>query len=214
MDDESLFFSLSKQDRQLIFKATDRQTLLEWTRCLDQQINNCLRKLNVSGLKPSGIISNNEFKRVAETGDILLFQSKTIASQLQRVVTSSKFDHVALVVRLSQDRLVIFESLRETGVATCDWDRFITKKWNEMYNLIVYRKLKTVRDENFALVIQDFMRQTLGKPFKLNPVKLLRKVNYHDSAQIIKETKSFFCSELVATAYKRLGLLEQARAAS
>jgi hypothetical protein len=74
------------------------------------------------------------------------------------VVTSSKFDHVALVVRLPQDRLVIFESLRETGVATCDWDRFITKKWNEMYNLIVYRKLKTVRDEKFALVIQDFMR--------------------------------------------------------
>jgi hypothetical protein len=58
------------------------------------------------------------------------------------------------------------------------------------------------------------VRQTLGKPFKINPMKLLRSTNDGDHADRIKETKSFFCSELVATALKRVGLLDPELAAS
>ena len=42
----------------------------------------------------------------------------------------------------------------------------------------------------------------------------MRKTNDQDSAEKIRDNKSFFCSELVATAYKRLGLLEKEKAAS
>jgi uncharacterized protein YycO len=45
-------------------------------------------------------------------------------------------------------------------------------------------------------------------------MKLFRNKNDQDSAQVIKENKSYFCSELVATAFKRLGLLEPEKAAS
>ncbi len=45
-------------------------------------------------------------------------------------------------------------------------------------------------------------------------MKLLRTTNDWDQANKIKESKSFFCSELVATALKRLGLLDPIRAAS
>jgi hypothetical protein len=45
------------------------------------------------------------------------------------MVTRSKYDHVAMLVRFNDGKLVIFESLRDTGVGICEWDRFITKKW-------------------------------------------------------------------------------------
>jgi hypothetical protein len=37
------------------------------------------------------------------------------------------YDHVALVVKFSDGRVVLFEALRETGVGICDWDKFINK---------------------------------------------------------------------------------------
>lgn len=63
-------------------------------------------------------------------------------------------------------------------------------------------------------MLEDFIKQTIGKPFKLNPTKLLRNTNEGDRKDKIKENKGFFCSELVATGYKRLGLLDPTIAAS
>ncbi len=161
-----------------------------------------------ASLSPSG------FRDIAETGDLLLFQSKSMASNLQRILTRSAFDHVALLVKFPDGRLVIFEALRENGVTLCDWDRFMTRKWHSLYNRIVYRKLAHSRTSKFTEILEDFIRQTLGKPFKINPIKLLRATNENDHSHKIKDSKSFFCSELVATAYKRLGLLDHQRAAS
>lgn len=62
------------------------------------------------------------------------------------MVTRSKYDHVAMVVRFGggggsagEGKLVIFEALRETGVGICEWDRFINKKWYQLYSRVVYR---------------------------------------------------------------------------
>jgi hypothetical protein len=60
------------------------------------------------------------------------------------------YDHVALVVKFSDGRVVLFEALRETGVGICDWDKFINKKWNEMYSKVIYRKLYAERTEEFT----------------------------------------------------------------
>ena len=86
-----------------------------------------------------------------------------------RLVTRSKYDHVAMLVRVSESKLVVLESLRETGVSVCDWDRFVTKKWFNLYTSISYRRLSCDRCEpEFSDTVNDFVRQTLGKPFKLN----------------------------------------------
>jgi len=138
-----------------------------------------------------------------------------MAAGMCRLVTRSKYDHVAMLVRVSETKLVILESLRETGVSVCDWDRFMTKKWYDLYTTMSYRRLSCDRCEpDFTDSVHDFVKQTLGKPFKLNAHKLFRSKNEEDKDECIKPTKSFFCSELVATAYKRLGLLEEDKSAS
>lgn len=102
------------------------------------------------------------------------------------MVTRSKYDHVALIVRFPNGRLAIFESLRETGVTIVEWDRFMNKKWYDLYSRIVYRRLHSERTPEFTQILDDFIKQTLGKPFKINPLKLFRDENDQDSAVVIK----------------------------
>ena len=49
--------------------------------------------------------------------------------------------------------------------------------------------------------------------YKLNPSKIFRR-KYSNDAENIKHDKSFFCSELVASAFKCLGLLPRDISAS
>ena len=62
--------------------------------------------------------------------------------------------------------------------------------------------------------LEDFVKQSIGKQYKINPVKLLRRRNENDNSEQIKDSKTYFCSELVATAYKRVGILDKDIAAS
>ncbi|CDW74624.1 UNKNOWN [Stylonychia lemnae] len=120
----------------------------------------------------------------------------------------------ALVLKYSSGKLVLFESLRDTGVSVCEWNKFINKKWFDMYNKVVFRKLHFPRSQGFSTVIEDFVQQSVGKKFKVNASKLLRKKCESDTQSVIKGDKTYFCSELVASAYKRLGILEYELAAS
>lgn len=53
----------------------------------------------------------------------------------------------------------------------------------------------------------------LGKKYSINVSKLLRRNSIND-AKDIQEDKSYFCSELVASAYKAMDILPQEIAAS
>ena len=133
---------------------------------------------------------------------------------MQRIITRSSYDHVAMVLKYSSGKIVIFESLRDTGVSVCEMNKFINKKWFDMYYKIVFRKLSYPRNQKFSDTIEDFVKQSVGKKFKVNPSKLLRKKCDSDTNNIIKDDKTYFCSELVASAFKRLGILDSELAAS
>lgn len=45
---------------------------------------------------------------VAETGDILLFYTRNTGAQIQRMITNSDFDHVAMVVKFRQGETMVF----------------------------------------------------------------------------------------------------------
>lgn len=59
-------------------------------------------------------IRQSEFRRLADTGDILLFKSKSLITKVQRALTMSEYDHVAMLLRYSNSKLVILEA---TGTA-------------------------------------------------------------------------------------------------
>jgi hypothetical protein len=44
-------------------------------------------------------MSENQFREIADTGDILLFRGSHTGGKLTRTVTASHFDHVAMVLK-------------------------------------------------------------------------------------------------------------------
>jgi len=79
---------------------------------------------------------------------------------------------VALLLRYSTGKIVVFESLNESGVGVVDWQKFLNLKWFDLYDRIAYRKLHFARNEAFLENLDDFVKQAMGKKFNLNPIRL------------------------------------------
>jgi hypothetical protein len=98
-------------------------------------------------------------------------------------------------------------------VAVLDWDLFIKNGWNKIYSKISFRKLRHNRTLEAMQKLEQFIRTVIGMKYRLNPSKILRR-HFENDSENISEDKSYFCSELVASAYKCLGLLPKQVAAS
>lgn len=70
-------------------------------------------------------ISEKEFFNTAETGDILLFYTKNTGAKIQRMITNSDFDHVAMVVKFRHNEPMVFESNQSYGVSIFDWGQYV-----------------------------------------------------------------------------------------
>jgi uncharacterized protein YycO len=152
--------------------------------------------------------SEQDFIKNASTGDILLFKGKSCFSKFQRALTWGEYDHVAMLFKF-WDKLVIFESTGQLGVDLLDWTAFMNNKWHNLYSKLVYRRLHYKLNEDEIEWLEDFAQKVRGKKYKMNLVKICRTKSNRDAAEEIKETKSYFCSELLASAYKRIGLLPE-----
>lgn len=88
------------------------------------------------------------------------------------------------------------------------WSDFLRFKWHLLYSRLVYRPLEYERNEQMLRTLEEFIREVRGKRFKLSAAKLIGK-HRESSAE-----EGYFCSELLATAFKRCGLLTQESVAS
>eukprot|EP00347_Sterkiella_histriomuscorum_P010769 403374988 len=159
-------------------------------------------------------ILEQDLRNIADTGDILLFKSTEFASQMQRVFLNSDYNHVAVLLRCSGGQLKFIEASMQFGVDIVDWDRFTLFKCYGGYERIVYRRLKCQRTRDQLIKLQSFLQAAKCKKYKVTATKLLRKKCIDDSDDNIREDKTYFCSELVASIYKNLGLLPQEKSAS
>ena len=55
------------------------------------------------------------------TGDIILFRAKALGAKVQRVVTRSKYDHVALVLKYNDGGISLLEATNQEGVSIVDY---------------------------------------------------------------------------------------------
>lgn len=145
-------------------------------------------------------LSNRQFLNSAQNGDVLLFRSKEITAKIQRKVTFSKYDHVAIILRYEDGNVAFLESTSQTGVQVVLWEDFIDMDWHLLYDRLVFRKLKGRKHPKFTQKLSEFVQLVDGKKYSLNPTKLF-------TASTPGTEQSFFCSELIASAYKFLNIL-------
>lgn len=146
-------------------------------------------------------VTYSQFVSHVETGDLLLFKSKTASSLALRLATMSNYDHVAFLFPLETGEIFLMESLGRTGVQVIGLDWFIANSWHLLYKKIVHRKLICNRDTVFFNQFMTHAKAWEGRPYRLNMSILMHKVSFE------QEYDHFFCSQLVAALYKKLDLL-------
>lgn len=158
------------------------------------------------------------FLQEAETGDILLMSGTAGFARLIGAFTESVWSHVCMVVRDDErDVFGILESVRmadncvdlltrKCGVPGVRFVDAKEKLQNVDCNMCVWRKLRGVKlnfDATMAVI-----RECHGKPYEKNRMELVRSSFQICGRNTREATESFFCSELVAYVYMRVGVLD------
>ncbi|CAD8128527.1 unnamed protein product [Paramecium sonneborni] len=199
----------------VIYQAKDAVEAKMWVGCLnivlDKHRNhpkNKLNQLEIPRYFGFNVISEDYFLKIVESGDLLLFETNNTGAKLQRVFTNTKYDHVAIAIKMANKYLFVFDANADTGVTFMEWSQFI--EINDLYEKLAIRKLICVDRQEIENKLIQFLQQVHGKKYEITFSKLFRQKSLSPS----KQNESFFCSELVAKAFKYCGLLESEKASS
>ena len=90
----------------------------------------------------------------------------------------------------------------------CEWTDFIKYKWHLLYPYLVWRKLNNFeRRPEILKSLDAFVKNSKGKKYKITTRKLMKKKCETDYGEQVEDKRNFFCSELVASSFKLMGLL-------
>ena len=200
--------SFIASDYILRLRAQNTEDLSDWVLALNLNISSSLGMRKELTLVISKAkfwryqrISDYFFRRHANTGDILLFRSKGMVAKVQRGFTRGEFDHIALIMCFASGKVILLEATDKDGVACLEWDYFVKMNWHLMYSRLVYRSLDIMRNEDMIRKLEKFVKNVDGKKFGIGPGKFIRSVSVEPGQE-----NNFFCSELVASAYKAMGI--------
>ena len=87
------------------------------------------------------------------------------------------------------------------------WNDFLSYQWHLLYSRLVFRKLDVERTDEMLQKLESFLENVKGKKYSLSPTKIFKN-------RAAGEEDDFFCSELVASAYKALGVLSHDQSSS
>lgn len=160
-------------------------------------------------------VEYSEIRNNLKTGDIVLFSGRDFVSKLIQFGTRSKWSHVGMIYRIYQlDFVTLWES---TTLSDCvDLDSGTKRKGVQLTALsdrvryydgeIAIRQL-----ENPVTLANDRLlelRQKLkSKRYETSEAELIKSAFDFAGLNNKPDLSSVFCSELVAEAYKKLGLL-------
>lgn len=159
-----------------------------------------------------------EIRDSLKTGDLLLFSGKGTISDLIKHITSAKWSHIGMVVRVPEFEMVLcWESTTLSNV-----EDVTTGKATRGVQLVALRdRLRTYDGEvcarhlvepitNGALAaLGKFRSEVCGRPYEESKLELLRSAWDGWGGANTEDLSSLFCSELVGEAYQRMGLIDE-----
>lgn len=201
------------------FKCSTHEERNEWVDKISEAISKVQKakfdiEFNSKAYWRKEAITASEFLANADSGDILLFRKHSFLPKMQRVISSSHYDHVGMIIVTEEQgerKVLLLESVYYDGgvglIDLTDKDSFRTLL--RSHTKLVYRKLDNIeRDDDFVDDLQEALFKVLNKKYGMNFFNFWRK-----SSQMkeITDTRSFHCAELVAKMYKVLGLINTAK---
>ena len=168
--------------------------------------------------KPKMIYSK-QMRAELKTGDIVLFSGKGGISAGVKWATLSRWSHVGMILVLPEyDFVTIWESTTLSSLV--DLDTKVPRKGVQLVPLsarikdydgeIAVRQLNGVFfEDNDIKKLMQLRHELAGRPYEEHIIELIKAAYDGPLGRNTEDLTSLFCSELVAEAYQRLGLLSE-----
>lgn len=160
-----------------------------------------------------------------KTGDILLFSGKGGISDGIKFFTLSKYSHVGMVYRFEdtldpKGSVFCWESttlsdLKDAdtgkltkGVQRVELSERLERCFSKGYEISV-RQLSKALSNDMVLALNSFRHEVSGRPYEKDKIELLKAAYDGIFGDNKEDLSSLFCSELVAEAYQKMGLLTE-----
>ena len=154
-----------------------------------------------------------------KTGDIILFSGKGGVSHGIKLFTNSKWSHVGMVLRLPDSKAVF---LWESTTLTTLKDAIDGKTKRGVQLVLLSDRLQRYSGEaairrlkNYKMTPKKYrklmkLREKLrNRPYEKDKIELIKAAYDGLLGHNEEDLSSLFCSELVAEAYQKLGLLKE-----
>lgn len=166
-----------------------------------------------------------DIRNQLKTGDILLFSGKSGISEGIKFFTVSKWSHVGMVYRFDDPRdakgsIFCWESTTLSNLEDADTGKLtkgvqrvelserLERCFSSGYEISV-RPLSKALTDDMIKALNYFRHEVSGRPYELDKIQLLKSAYDKIFGENKEDLSSLFCSELVAEAYQRMGLLTE-----
>ena len=147
-----------------------------------------------------------------DTGDIILFHNKHLASQATKMFTMSQWDHIGVVLRWADNGLKLFEAT-SNGVGL--FNLAARLEFLHSSTKMAVRRLSGVqRTPEMLQALDGFIQMMRGRHYKKRIGVLVKAaVSSEKETKDDEDLSSVFCSELVIASYQKMRIMSDKFAA-
>lgn len=168
---------------------------------------------------PKPKVYNEQMRAKLKTGDIVLFSGKGGISAGIKWATLSRWSHVGMIVVLPEyDFVTVWESTTLSSLV--DLDTKVPHKGVQLVPLssriegydgeVAVRPLEGISfGESDLKNLMQLRREVSGREYEQDQIELIKAAYDGPLGRNSEDLTSLFCSELLAEAYQRLGLLSE-----
>lgn len=151
-----------------------------------------------------------------DTGDLVLFSGKGGVSVGIRWVTRSRWSHVGMALRVPEWNIILlWEATPFSNVPDVESGRLrqgvqltpLSEQLKRYEGTAAIRHLHVHRTPEMLSALQNYRKEVKGRPYEQSRLELIRSAWDGPFGANKEDLSSLFCSELVAEAYQRMGLL-------
>ncbi|HYL37830.1 MAG TPA: hypothetical protein VEV17_18085 [Bryobacteraceae bacterium] len=170
------------------------------------------------------VVKFSELKPKLDTGDLFLFSANFLISRIIQVVTHSAYSHVGMVARYpdADGKLCFWECTTfnqlvdkadhelHSGVRLVSLDKLLAIYANYVPGGFSVRLLKADRTPDFREAFANYVKLVDARPIA-NDLAMMARWMSGKMLSLTATDSSFFCSQLIAETYQRVGLLPEHR---
>jgi hypothetical protein len=152
-----------------------------------------------------------------QTGDIVLFAGRSRISKLICLCTGCKWSHVGMVVRPPKPHkeVWLWEALPDSKLRDVETNKLghgvtlvpLGKRLKGLEADVAVRRLTWKRTATHLRVLAALQQELRNRPYEQKLFQLVKSAYDGPFGHNEEDLSSLFCSELVAEAYQRMGLL-------